>query len=140
MISGCTSVIGKALVKGWAARYFLAQGHGRLVGISSPAKYLCGRNSAYFASKSFETVYLKGLRLRLEKEGITVTEILPVFVITHLTEDKPNMFWAVPSQKVAKSIFKAISKKKRVPVLPQRWKPFYCLLPHLPFWFLKKVL
>ncbi len=135
-----TNVMGYARVLIWAARYFLRQGHGHLVGISSLAKYLGGRNPAYTASKAFEGIYLDGLRLKLERKGIWVTEIMPGFVRTPLTEDQPNVFWAISPQKAAQCIFKAIRKRKRRAVVSLRWKPFRCLIPHLPFALLKRFL
>lgn len=135
-----TNIMGYSAVLIWAGRYFLAQGYGHLVGITSLAKYLGGRNPAYTASKAFEGIYLDGLRLRLERKGVFVTEIMPGFVKTPLTADQQNMFWAISPQKAAKSIFRAIQKRKRKAVVSLRWKPFRCLLPHLPYWLLKGIL
>ncbi len=127
-----TNIMGYASVLVWAARYFAEQKSGHLVGITSLAKFLATRNPAYTASKLFEGRYLDGLRLRLKKDGVTVSEIMPGFVRTPMTEDRQTMFWAVSPSKAAASILKAIERKRTKVVLPARWKPFYWLLPHIP--------
>ena len=132
-----TNIVGYTAALIWAVRFFLKQGHGHLVGITSLAKFLGGKNPAYTASKAFESRYLEGLRLRLAKTGITVSEIMPGFVRTPMTEDQERMFWAISPERAAECILKAIRKKKQKTVISRRWKPFYWILPHLPFRLLK---
>ncbi len=135
-----TNVFGYAEALVWAAHYFEGRSRGHLIGITSLAKYLGGKNPSYPASKAFEGRYLDGLRFRLEKKGITVTEIMPGFVKTPMTVDREKMFWAISAEKAAHCIVKAMEKKKRKAVISARWKPFYFILPHLPYWILKRVL
>lgn len=127
-----TNVVGYAAVLIWAANYFCAQKSGHLVGITSLAKFLAVRHPSYTATKAFEGRYLDGLRLRLKKDGVTVSEIMPGFVRTPMTEGRQTMFWAISPSKAAACILKAIERKRMKVVLPARWKPFYWLLPHIP--------
>ncbi len=134
-----TNVTGYASVLIWAANYFKKQHTGHLVGITSLAKFLGSPNPAYTASKAFESRYLDGLRLKLNPHNIIVTEIMPGFVRTPMTRDQSKMFWAITPEKAAHNILNVIKKKKNRAVISLRWKPFYWLLPHIPYGILKRV-
>ncbi|WP_456406595.1 SDR family NAD(P)-dependent oxidoreductase [Caldithrix abyssi] len=134
-----TNVLGWAAVCNRMARYFEQQGRGHLVGITSLAKYLASVNPAYIATKAFEGRYLDGLRSRLEPRGVHVTEIMPGFVETPMIADRNNAFLVISPEKAAKSILRAIKKRKRRAVISTRWKIFRLLLPHLPAVLLVKL-
>ncbi len=133
-----TNVLGYAAVLIWAARYFEKQGRGHLIGITSLAKYLGGRNPAYTASKAFEARYLDGLRLRLKRKGVLVTEVMPGFVNTPMIADQGRLFWTISAEKAANCIMRVVKKPKARVAISARWKPFRYLLPHLPDWLLGK--
>ena len=135
-----TNVLGYASALVWAARYFQKQNYGHLIGLTSLAKFLGSPNPAYTASKAFESRYLDGLRLNLAKTNVTVSEVMPGFVRTPMTENQGKMFWAISAEKAAGCILKAMRRKKQKVVISWRWKLFYCLLPHIPFTVLKRVL
>jgi short-subunit dehydrogenase len=103
-----------------AMRYFLAQGRGHLVGITSVAA-LRGNQvaTAYAASKAFQSVYLDGLRdlARQSRLPIAVTEVQPGAVDTAMFKpERPlprlarSLFVASP-EKVARQIVHAIDKR-----------------------------
>jgi len=126
-----TNVLGWTAVCLWAAHYFEQRGAGHLVGVTSLAKYLSSVNPSYIASKAFEGKYLDGLRLRLEAKGIRVTEIMPGFVDTPMIADRKNKFWAIPADKAAQCLLKAIARKKRRAVISAKWKIFRYIAPHI---------
>ncbi len=134
-----TNVTGFSRAAVFAANYFIRQKSGHLAGISSVAKYFGNPYPAYNASKAFEAIYLDGLRLRLEREGIFVTTILPGFVETPMTEDQPRRFWSADPAVAARQIQKALEKKKRYVFVTRRWRLFSILLPPLLFRLLRKV-
>ncbi len=133
-----TNVLGYAAVLIWAARFFENQGRGHLIGITSLAKYLGGRNPAYTATKAFEARYLDGLRLRLKRKGVLVTEVMPGFVKTPMAADQGRMFWTISAEKAARCIVRVMERPKARVAISFRWKPFKYLLPHLPDWLLGK--
>ncbi len=135
-----TNVTAFSEVAVWAARFFLEQKSGHLVGISSIAKYFGNPNPAYNASKAFEAIYLDGLRLRLEPKGIFVTTVLPGFIKTPMIKDQPKVFWAANVTKAAEQIISGIRKKKRYLFVTKRWRLFSFILPPLPFSLLRKIL
>ncbi len=126
-----TNVLGWAAICVWLANYFEKQNGGHLVGVTSLAKYLASVNPAYSASKAFEAKFLDGLRVRLEKKGIWVTEIMPGFVDTPMIAHREQKFWVISAEKAAKGILKAIQKRKRRAVVSGRWKVTRLFAPHL---------
>lgn len=135
-----TNIMGYSAALIAAANYFMKQGSGHLAGITSLAKYFGNIHPAYCASKAFGSIYLQGLNLRLARQGITVSEIMPGFIETPLIADQPRAFWTIPSDRAARIIVKGLSKKKRLIVVPWRWNLIRLLVPHLPQAILKKVL
>ena len=109
-----------------ATNYFIKQGRGHIVGISSVAAVrpfrLC---PAYGASKAYISFYLEGLRHKFAKEGfkqIYVTDIRPGFVYTDLTKNNDKMFWVSTVEKAGIQIYNAIINKKKVAYVTKRWK------------------
>ncbi|MCP4111292.1 MAG: SDR family oxidoreductase, partial [Desulfobacteraceae bacterium] len=98
------------------AEDFEKKGRGFIIGISSVAGER-GRQSNYFygSAKGAMTVYLSGLRNRLQRSSVQVTTILPGFIQTKMTEnlDLPEKLLATP-QDVAEDIYKACVKKRDV--------------------------
>lgn len=118
-----TNVNGFAAIATCAMRYFLKQGHGHLVGISSIAAIRGSSEApAYNASKAFVANYLEGLHVKARKSGlpIFVTDIMPGFVDTAMAQG-PGLFWVASPQKAALQIFTAIQKKKRHAYITSRW-------------------
>ncbi len=132
-----TNVVGYSAVLNFAAQYFIRTGGGHLAGITSLTKYFGFRNAVYNASKAFEAVYLQSLRLKLEKNNIRVTEIVPGFVDTPMVKENPKMFWLVPVEKAARQILKALENRKKTVYISRRWRLMSWLLPLLPFFVIR---
>lgn len=136
-----TNVLGFTAVANTAMHYFLKNGSGHLVGISSIASI---RGSdiapAYNASKAYISNYLEGLRIKASKKNksITITDIRPGLVDTDMAQGE-GLFWVMPPQKVAQQIFKAIETKKRKVYITKRWAMIAFLLKILPEWLYKKL-
>lgn len=130
-----TNVLGWVNLAYVAMEYFINQGHGHLVGISSVAA-LRGSSqlTAYSASKAFISNYLEGLRLRIarKKWNIAVTDIRPGYVATPMTAGNKGMFWIASPTKAAHQIYRAILARKKIAYITHRWAlvaPIYRLIP-----------
>ncbi len=128
------NVTGFTALADFAANYFLKQGHGHLVGISS-INALRGSNvaPAYAASKAYISSYLQGLRKRFSRSSnnIYVTDIKPGFVETDMAQGN-GLFWVAPVGKAAKQIKTAIDRKKSNCYVTRRWRLIAWLLKFLP--------
>jgi len=117
-----------------------AQG-GHLVVISSIAALRGGSDGpAYSASKAYMSNYLEGLTIKMikDKEPITITDIRPGLVDTAMAKGE-GLFWVEPTEKVAKQIYQAIIKKKRIAYVTKRWGLIAFLLRCLPFKLYKRM-
>ncbi|MCD8165030.1 MAG: SDR family NAD(P)-dependent oxidoreductase [Bacteroides sp.] len=106
-----------------AYRYFRTKGGGHIAVISSIAgtKGL-GAAPAYSATKRFQNTYTQALSQlsHMEKAHITFTDIRPGFVKTDLLKEG-NYPMLMQPDKVAQSIVKALSHKKRVKIIDNRY-------------------
>lgn len=135
-----TNVNGFAEIANWAFNYFIKQGHGRLVTISSVAAERGNSWApAYSASKSFQTVYFEGLAMKAlkMKKNIAITCIEPGFVDTKMAKGN-KQFWVVPVEKAAKQIIRAIEQKKRKAYISRRWWLIARLMRIVPYGIYKK--
>ncbi|PXW94932.1 hypothetical protein C7444_11114 [Sphaerotilus hippei] len=111
-----------------------AQGHGCIVVISSVAGER-GRQSNYVygAAKGMLTLFLQGLRNRLQPHGVQVLTIKPGFVDTPMTAafDKKGPLWATPEQ-IARGIVRAIDQRRDVAYLPGFWRPVMAIIRAIP--------
>lgn len=130
-----TNVLGFGQMVGWAYRYFVSQGGGHLAAISSIAgtKGL-GAAPAYSATKRFQNTYLQSLaqQARMEGHPLHITDIRPGFVNTPLLSGNQKYPLMMPADKVARSIVRAIRKKRRVAVIDWRYAVitfFWRLIP-----------
>ena len=121
--SVATNVQGFVEVVNWAMNYFIRQGYGQLIAISSIAGLRGGRIApSYKASKAFQMNYLEGIRQRITKMKlpICISDIRPGFVDTELA-NKEFMFWEKSPNKAAKLIYRSIKRKVEVAYIPIRW-------------------
>jgi len=124
-------------------RIFQRQGHGHIVGISSIASLLPHPNgSAYNASKAFVSNYLDSIRLRIRRRGenISVTDVLPGYVLTPMTEENKRMFWVADAEKAARQISDDIIKRRAVSYVTRRWRLIAWLLSLMPRGILNRIL
>ncbi len=137
------NVLGFAGMLHEAYRIFQKQGHGHIVGISSIAALLPHPNgSAYNASKAFVSNYLDSMRLRIRRRGenISVTDVLPGYVLTPMTEENKRMFWVANVEKAARQIADDIEKKRAVSYVSRRWRLVAWLLSLMPRGVLNRIL
>lgn len=130
------NVYGFTALAGVAYNFFLKQGHGHLVGISSIAALRGGDMApAYYASKAYMSNYLEGLRKKAfqSKVPIAVTDIRPGYVDTDMAKGDKK-FWMASPTVAAKQIYSAIQKKKSVAYITRRWALIGWLMKILPDW------
>jgi short-subunit dehydrogenase len=123
---------------GWD--YFIRQGRGHLVTVSSIAGNRGNRHSpAYSAAKSFQSTYFEGLYIKARKMGISlyVTDIQPGFVDTKMA--KGPRFWVAPVVKAARQIIRAIEKKRRIAYITRRWWIVAKLFRWAPGWIYYRI-
>jgi short-subunit dehydrogenase len=127
-----TNVIGFAAMANVAVKHFMEKGSGHLVGISSIAALRGSRESpAYNASKAFESNYLEGLRQKVRKLRLPITDIKPGFVKTAMAKGE-GIFWAADADKAAMQIYNAIKRKKSGAYITRRWRLVAWLIKLLP--------
>jgi short-subunit dehydrogenase len=123
---------------GW--NYFIHQGHGHLVTVSSIAGNRGNRHSpAYSAAKSFQSTYFEGLYIKARKKKIPlyITDIQPGFVDTKMA--KGPRFWVAPVGKAARQIVRAIQKKRRVAYITRRWWIIAQIFRWVPGWLYYRI-
>ena len=134
-----TNVLGFTAIATTAFNYFVKQGHGHLVGISSVAAIRGSRHApAYNASKAFVCNYLEGLRHMAMKTKlpIYVTDIQPGFVDTRMAQGD-RIFWRSSTEKAAQQIYRAIERKKPHAYVTRRWRLIAWVLKVMPNWCYK---
>lgn len=117
--------------------HMLPYGKGQLVAISSVAGLVgLPGASAYGASKSCVIKYCESLCIGLKKSGIQVTNIMPGFIDTPLTQkNNHKMPWIMPAEKAALKIKNAIDKKKANFIFPWQMKTLMLILEKMPRFF-----
>ena len=118
-----TNVNGFVELTNYAYNFFMNQGSGHVVGISSIASNRGNSLApAYSASKAFMSIYLEGIWIKSKRNkwNIEVTDIQPGFVKTKMAKANKT-FWEVPVDKAATQIIQAIDHKKRRAYISRRW-------------------
>lgn len=137
-----TNLVGAIATVNAAASYFIHQGYGRIVGISSLAA-LNGipTQAAYCATKAGFSAYLDAARIELARQHVDVTTILPGFVRTEIVANIDKYPFVVSAEQAACEIVDAIEAGKSnaaVPAWP--WKllrPFMRVMPDAVWKMLK---
>jgi short-subunit dehydrogenase len=131
-----TNLAGAIATVNAAVEHFLARGRGHVVGISSLAsRQPLAKQAAYCASKAGLSMYLRSARMELRRKGVSVTDILPGYVMTDIVEgvDIGKIPFAVPATKVAREMVRLMEKKAEVGIVPGfPWRLVRPLLGHLP--------
>ncbi len=128
--TNCLSVISLLTL---LANTLEAQGSGCLAVISSVAGDR-GRQSNYVygTAKAALTIFMQGLRNRLDRHGVQVLTIKPGFVDTPMTRDfKKGLLWVSP-EAIAKGIEQAIHNKRDVVYLPFFWRYIMLIIKLIP--------
>jgi len=115
------------------ANAFERQKKGTIAVISSVAGDR-GRKSNYVygTSKAGITVFLQGVRNRLDRQGVQVLTIKPGFVATPMTAHIKQGFLFATPHKVASGIVRAIQSRKDVVYLPWFWRPIMLIIRSIP--------
>lgn len=122
------------------ANLFEKQQNGSLAVITSVAGDR-GRQSNYVygAAKGMVSIFLQGLRNRLNDSQVQVLDIKPGFVDTPMTSGfKKGALWAQPEQ-IAQSILKAIEAKRNILYTPWFWWGIMFIIRHIPEFIFKKL-
>ena len=89
-------------------------------------------NYVYGSAKGMVSIFLQGLRNRLNRSGVVVIDIKPGFVDTPMTEGfRKGLLWANP-EKIAEGIVRAINREKTVAYLPWFWAYIMLAIKHIP--------
>ncbi len=136
-----TNFTGAVSILNTAAKYYITQKKGTIVGISSVAGER-GRESKliYGSAKAGFSAFLAGLRNKLYKENVHVVSVKPGFVYTRMTEniELPKLLTAQPSE-VADAVFSAVQKKKNVVYVKWFWKYIMLIIKYIPEFQFKKM-
>jgi short-subunit dehydrogenase len=118
-----TNVNGFVEIANWGFNYFIQQGYGKLVTISSVA---ANRGNswapAYSASKAFQSNYFEALAIKAcrMKMRIGIICIEPGFIKTKMAKGN-KIFMALTVEKACRRIMVTIEKNKRKSYLSLRW-------------------
>ena len=97
-------------------------------------------NYVYGSAKAGLSAFLSGLRVRMAKSKVSVTDIKPGFVNTSMTAgmDLPKPLIAEPEE-VAADIFKAYKKKKNMIYTKWFWRYIMLIIKNIPEFVFKKL-
>lgn len=123
-----------------AANYFEEQKRGVICALSSVAGDR-GRQSNYMygSTKGALSIFLQGLRNRLNRSGVQVLTVKPGFVDTNMTFGQQGLFLVAKPESVAKDILNAIRKGKSVLYTPFFWKWIMLIIKSIPETIFKKL-
>ena len=115
------------------ARRYRAQGHGRLVVLSSVAgERVRKANYAYGSTKAGLDGFAQGLGDALHGTGASVLVVRPGFVHTKMTAGLPPAPFATTPAAVADATVKALRAGRRTVWVPAVLRPVFSVLRHLP--------
>lgn len=123
------------------AEMFQSAKAGQIVGISSVAGDR-GRvgNPAYNTSKAGLTTYLEALRNRLTRHGVNVLTVKPGFMTTEMLKAAQGATpFAIPPEKAAEDIWKAMKKRKQVVYTASIWRWIMLAIQHTPSFIFRKL-
>jgi|SRR6185437_11413734 len=136
-----TNYTGAVSILNIAAKHYIANKKGTIIGISSVAGDR-GRASKliYGSSKAAFNAYLSGLRNKCFKDNVHVMTVKPGFVYTRMTENMalPKMLTSSPAQ-VADIIFNGFEKRKNVIYVKWFWRYIMLIIKNIPEFQFKKM-
>jgi decaprenylphospho-beta-D-erythro-pentofuranosid-2-ulose 2-reductase len=124
----------------WLANYFEEQKRGTLAVISSVAGDR-GRKSNYVygASKGALSIFLDGVRNRIDRSGVQVLTIKPGFVATPMTANLPQGPLFAKPIVIGRGILRAIDRRRDVVYLPGFWAIILFVIRRIPGRIFKKM-
>ena len=123
------------------AEMFHAAHAGQIVGVGSVAGDR-GRvgNPGYNTSKAGLATFLEALRNRLTRAGVHVLTVKPGFLQTGMLKAAQGSTpFAIPPEKAADDICKAIHKRKQQIYTPGRWRWIMLAIQHTPSFIFRKL-
>lgn len=115
------------------AAQFRAQGHGRLVVLSSVAgERVRKANFVYGSSKAGLDGFAQGLGDALDGLGISVLVVRPGFVRSAMTEGRPDGPMATTPEAVAEAVARGLAKGRRTVWVPAALRYVFVGFRHLP--------
>jgi len=136
-----TNYTGAVSILNIAARHYIAQQKGAIIGISSVAGDR-GRASKliYGSSKAAFTAYLAGLRNKCFKDKVHVMTVKPGFVYTRMTENMPlpKPLTSTPDE-VAAIVYAGFTKKKNTIYVKWFWRYIMLIIKNIPEFQFKKM-
>jgi len=135
-----TNFVGPVSILSRCANLLEDQGEGFIVGISSVAGDR-GRQSNYVygAAKGGLSLYLQGLRNRLQPSGVQVLTVKPGFVDTAMTYGLPGLFLVATPDYVGERIVNGLEKKHDVIYTPWFWRYIMLIIRSIPEKIFKKL-
>jgi decaprenylphospho-beta-D-erythro-pentofuranosid-2-ulose 2-reductase len=136
-----TNYTGAVSILNIAAKFYIAQQKGAIIGISSVAGDR-GRASKliYGSSKAAFTAYLAGLRNKCFKDNVHVMTVKPGFVYTRMTENMPlpKLLTSTPEE-VANIVYNGFTKKKNTVYVKWFWRYIMLIIKNIPEFQFKKM-
>ncbi|HEY8930845.1 MAG TPA: SDR family NAD(P)-dependent oxidoreductase, partial [Mucilaginibacter sp.] len=136
-----TNYTGAVSILNIAAKHYIAQQKGAIIGISSVAGDR-GRASKliYGSSKAAFTAYLAGLRNKCFKDKVHVMTVKPGFVYTRMTENMPlPKPLTSTSDEVAAIVYAGFTKKKNTIYVKWFWRYIMLIIKNIPEFQFKKM-
>jgi len=136
-----TNYTGAVSILNIAAKYYIEQQKGAIIGISSVAGDR-GRASKliYGSSKAAFTAYLAGLRNKCFKDNVHVMTVKPGFVYTRMTENMPlpKPLTSTPEE-VADIVYNGFARKKNTIYVKWFWRYIMLIIKNIPEFQFKKM-
>jgi decaprenylphospho-beta-D-erythro-pentofuranosid-2-ulose 2-reductase len=128
-----TNLTGPVLCLNLAAEHLVRAGGGFICVLSSVAGER-GRasNYVYGAAKAGLTAYLSGLRGRLAASGVQVLTVKAGIVDTRMSAGMPGAGLAASPARVARSVARAIDRKRDVVFVPWFWRGIMLVIRLIP--------
>jgi short-subunit dehydrogenase len=89
-------------------------------------------NYVYASTKAGLTAYLQGLRQRVAKANVSVTNVKPGFVDTAMIWGKPGVFWVAPPERIARDTYRAVRRGRGEIYTPWFWRWVMLLVRSIP--------
>lgn len=133
------NLIGACSILSIISDYFEEKKQGWIIGIGSVGgNQTRWKNYFYGAAKGGLSLFLQGLRCRLHSSNVHVMTVKPGYVDTAMTFGKKS-FMMIEPEGVAKTVMRALDKKKEVVYIPKFWRYISAASCSLPEWLYKRV-
>src|ERR1700744_3488015 len=136
-----TNYTGAVSILNIAAKHYIAQQNGGIIGISSVAGDR-GRATKliYGSSKAAFTAYLDGLRNKCFNDKVHVMTVKPGFVYTRMTENMPlpKLLTSTPGE-VAAIVYNGFVKRKNTIYVKWFWRYIMLIIKNIPEFQFKKM-